>query len=71
MILKEYLARKSLSQKEFAEMIDVSRPYLTLIIQGKRRCSPELALKIEELTQQKVSRDEVMFPEFYPGWKLE
>ena len=38
---------------------------LSFIVLGKRRPSPDLALRIEQATQGKTTRDELLFPELY------
>lgn len=48
--IREYLRRSGLSQTEFARRIGVSKPTANLYVHGKRRPSPEIALRIERLT---------------------
>ena len=65
MTLKEYLARKGISQREFAKRLGITQPYLSQVLRHTKRFSAELALKVVEITQNDITRDEAMFPEFY------
>ena len=65
MTLKEYLARKGISQRDFAKRLGITQPYLSQVLRHTKRFSAELALKVVEITQKDVTRDEAMFPEFY------
>ena len=70
MQLKEYLVRKGLTQGEFAKMICVSDTYLSQVLNKRKRMHPNRALDIERLTQGIVTRDEALFPEKYPDWRI-
>jgi transcriptional regulator with XRE-family HTH domain len=54
MRLKEWLEQKNLNQYEFAELVQAKQPMISQIINGHRRPSPELALRIEAVTKGKV-----------------
>lgn len=70
MIIKEYLARKGMTQKTFAEMLGVDRSFLNQVLNGKRKLSPQHALHVPKITEGLVTRDEALFPELYTDWKL-
>jgi DNA-binding transcriptional regulator YdaS (Cro superfamily) len=65
MNLRDYLTKNKISMSKFAKDLDVSVSTISLLINGKRRPSAELALAIDKITNGKVSRDEVMYPELY------
>jgi transcriptional regulator with XRE-family HTH domain len=48
--IREYLKKTGTTEKEFAEKIGVSQPFVNLIKRGERRPTPEIAQKIEEIT---------------------
>ncbi len=70
MLLEEYLARKGITQKDFAKKLNIGRPMLNHIVHGKRRMGTETAILVHKVTKGQVTRDEALFPEFYPAWKL-
>jgi transcriptional regulator with XRE-family HTH domain len=47
----DYLNRSGKTEKDLAEILGISIPYMNLLKHGKRRPSPELALKIERITR--------------------
>lgn len=49
-ILKDELEARGMSQKKFADLIDVSYTALNEVVNGKRPISTEYALKIEAAT---------------------
>jgi transcriptional regulator with XRE-family HTH domain len=63
MNLDEYLFRTKQSKTSFAQKLGISRGHLQHILNGSRRPSVSLAKKIEEITEGKVSKAEVLFPE--------
>jgi len=63
MELKWYCEKQKLRYKRLAELLGVTPSHVTQLINGKRRPSPELALKIEEVTQGAVTRMELLYPE--------
>ncbi len=70
MHLREYMFRKDISHSAFAKLIGISNSHFSLILNGKQRMHPNTALKIEQLTNGLVTRDEVLFPEKHPDWRL-
>ncbi len=63
MELKEFLKDGRIRQNRFAEIIAISKNYLSEIVNKKRRPSPDLALRIEEATCGKVDRLELLYPD--------
>lgn len=63
MKLKSYLFINKKSQVAFSNEVGVGHIYLNAIIQGRRKPSPALALRIEEATGGVVSRMELLYPE--------
>lgn len=63
MKLDLWLFMNKITKKDFAARLQVSRGHLQEIVSGKRKPSVKLAKKIEELTEGKVSKEEVLFPE--------
>lgn len=63
MKLDLWLFMNRITKKDFAARLNVSRGHLQEIVSGKRKPSVKLAKQIEELTQGKVSKEEVLFPE--------
>ncbi len=65
MQLKEYIKSKGIKISRLANQADCCQPMISMIINGIRRPSPNLALKIEQATGGAVTRDELLFPELY------
>ncbi len=59
MDLREYLFHHRLTVKEFSEMLDCSRAYISAIIHGKREPSIRLAKSIERVTNGEVTVKEL------------
>jgi len=60
MTLTEYFLTEPRGAKtEMAEYLRISPTWLSLIMKGSRRASPELSLKIEKATQGLVTREEL------------
>lgn len=60
MTLKEYfLTEPRGSKAEMAEYLRISPTWLSLIMNGSRRASPELSLRIEKATGGLVTREEL------------
>ena len=55
MKLSEYLKETGLTQENFADLVGVTRPFITNILNGKKSPSIQLAGRIEEVTKGKVS----------------
>ena len=60
MWLDEWLFKEGETVTNFAKKLQVSRTHLTSIIVGRKGASPELAQKIEELTQGEVSFRDIL-----------
>ena len=60
MTLTEYfLTEPRGSKTEMAEYLRISPTWLSLIMKGQRKASPELSLRIEKATQGLVTREEL------------
>lgn len=70
MILREYLFRKNMTRKSFAEMLHITEHYAGRIVNQKVDCSKKIALKIEELTNGLVTAEEMLLPEKYIDKRL-
>ena len=60
MNLKEYLDKNKVTQREFAEKLDVHIHSLKNIVYGKRKPSLELALRIEEFSNGDVLPNDLL-----------
>jgi hypothetical protein len=56
MTLSEWLFKKNITKKDFAEIIGCNRTYLHLIISGQRIPGEKLTLKIIETTNGEVKK---------------
>ena len=59
MKLSKYLKLHGLTHKEFADMVGVSRPTITIILNGHKNPSPLLTKTIQEITKGEVSFDDL------------
>lgn len=62
MNLKQYCETNNLKLKELAKKLNLSAAFITQLVNGSRRPSPAVALKIEEETNGKVTRMELLYP---------
>ena len=62
MKLGKYLKKQEITQKKFAEMVDVARPLITQIISGTKNPSLFLAKRIEKATNGMVTTDDLLNP---------
>ena len=62
MLLKEYLFRAKITVAQFARDMNISRTHADRLVNQKYRPSPELAKRIEEATDGKVTRHELLYP---------
>jgi DNA-binding transcriptional regulator YdaS (Cro superfamily) len=62
--LRAYLSMHGLTASAFAEMIGTSQPTVTRLLNGKRKPSPALALRIEKKTRGAVPRHSLR-PDIY------
>ncbi len=65
MKLKKYIESKGITQREFALRLGVHYIYIYKICAGLRRPSPEMATKIEQVTDGQVLEMESLYPERY------
>lgn len=70
MHIEEFMFRAQLSQNAMALLLGISPSILSRTLTGKQKFDKELALQVEQLTKGKVTRDECLFPEKYPDWRL-
>ena len=61
MWIDEWLFQEGKTIGSLAEDVGISRDYLSMIIHGKRRGSPDVAKKISEATNGEVSIHEIPF----------
>jgi DNA-binding transcriptional regulator YdaS (Cro superfamily) len=59
MQLADYLKKHAISATRFAKQVGKSKSMMTLLLQGKRRPSPELAKEIERQTGGVVPKHEL------------
>ena len=59
MQLREYLGTRRGEQRRLANVLNISPTWMNLLVSGKRDCSPELALAIEQATGGQVTRKEL------------
>lgn len=64
MNLRQYLKKKNLKIKSFCDENDLQKQYgyIRHIINGRKRPSPDMALRIEKATGGKVDRLELLYP---------
>lgn len=62
MLLKEYLEKYGISKTAFAKRIGKSRELVHMIVNKDHIPKADVAIKIEEITEGKVRREEVLFP---------
>jgi DNA-binding transcriptional regulator YdaS (Cro superfamily) len=63
MELKNYLKKNGIKTIELAKVIGCQQSHVSLIANGKRKPSPELALAIEQATNGQVTRMELLYPD--------
>lgn len=65
MTLAEYFSTEPRGSKvEMAQYLNITATYMSLLIHGKRRASPHMALAIEAATQGLVTRKDLR-PDLY------
>ncbi len=62
MELREYLFRHRKTQTEMAKQLGVSLNHFSQIVRYQRHPSIGLAIKIEEITEGEVTKEELIFP---------
>lgn len=65
MKLQAWQQKEGVSNTALAKKLGVHVSYITHINKERRIVSPDLALRIEQLTGGGVTRDELLFPGFY------
>jgi DNA-binding transcriptional regulator YdaS (Cro superfamily) len=60
--INNFCKQHGICLKQFAGQIKVSAPFVTQITKGKRRPSPDVALRIEQATDGAVTLRELLFP---------
>lgn len=60
MDLREYLFRHNITQRKFADMLEVTPQYIHNIVKGKTKPGRRLAKAIVEMTQELVTLSELM-----------
>lgn len=63
MDLKSFLTEIGSAQVDFARQINISKNYLSEIVNKKRQPSSKLALRISEATNGRVSVMDLLFPD--------
>lgn len=58
----KWMNKKKITQAKLAKSLDVTYTHVFNIIRLRRGVSPKLAKKIEELSKNKVSRLEALYP---------
>lgn len=62
MNIQEYLDWKDMKWKELADKLGVSEAYMSRLRHGKINWSPEMALRIEKITDKHVSKETLVWP---------
>lgn len=65
MLLKEWLKKNNMNIPQFAKKMEVNASGIYKYIYGAKRLSPEMAVRIEEFTNNEVTRVEALWPELY------
>lgn len=60
MKLKEYLARKELSLKDFCESIEYTTHHVRACLKGKTKMSRKCAMRIEKATEGQIKAKHLM-----------
>lgn len=62
MKLKEYFETTGIKKSHLAKAVKVAPSFITFLLQGKARPSPERAKAIEKATKGMVTRMELLYP---------
>ncbi len=65
MKLKKWQEENGVTNTKLAKCLGVHVSFITHLNKGRRKYSPELALKIEELTNGEVDKLELLYPDIY------
>ena len=63
--LRLFRLEYDLTLQAMAEALDISTPTLSRIETGKRRCTAEMAIKIEAVTKGRIDRSDLR-PDLWP-----
>lgn len=63
--LKLERVKRGLSGEQVAAAVNVRQATLSRVENGKRKASPELADKLAKYFKDAVTRDQILFPEYY------
>jgi plasmid maintenance system antidote protein VapI len=62
MLLKDYLIKKGIPIKDFGKTLNLSKPHIYALVRGCKKPSLELAVIIEEVTENEVKpRDFIIY----------
>jgi len=67
MKLAEWIAKENLKQVEAAPIIGVSNGFLSEVLSGQKRLSPQTAARISMATKGAVSITELLYPDGVPA----
>lgn len=62
MTIQEYLNWKELKWQDMAKQLGVDPTYLSHLKHGRLKWSPQMALKVEEITKGHVKKDSLVWP---------
>jgi hypothetical protein len=62
MTLQSWIKITGTRQKEMAENLNLSTSYLSEIVTGKKKATPDIARRIEEYSHGEVTRLEILYP---------
>lgn len=63
MNLRDFLKRNGLTHGGFGKTVGLSQGYVSLLVGGKRRPSPDIALRIEKATGGAVTKESLLWPD--------
>jgi transcriptional regulator with XRE-family HTH domain len=64
--LKKARKKRGWTTREVADAVGVDQSQLSRVENAKKRASPELAARLHTHFGGDVTRDEILFPEYYP-----
>lgn len=71
MTIDQYLQQSGISKGRFAELIGVSAARVSQLLRGDSHPSPELAARIEQITNGAITVAELLAGRIPPGYRLE
>ena len=60
MWIDEWIFKEGITKAEFARRVGISRVYLTSIISGRKRGSPDVAKRIRDMTNGEVTFEDIL-----------